>query len=107
MTPATVRLIEEARRRGEVITLHLKKEYWDKILSGEKREEYRSSERYREWLKGKTIVEFALGYPSRRDTSRWAYFLIQGTKSTTLKEYAGCGFWNTDLEIIYLGKRLM
>lgn len=106
MTPSTVRLIEEARRRGEVITLHLKKEYWDKILSGEKREEYRSAS-YRDRLRGKTIVEFALGYPSRRDTSRWAYFLIQGTKSTTLKEYAGCGFWETDLEIIYLGKRLM
>ncbi len=106
MTPATVRLIEEARRRGEVITLHLKKEYWDKILSGEKREEYRSAS-YRDRLMGKTIVEFALGYPSRRDTSRWAYYLIQGTKSTTLKEYAGCGFWETDLEIIYLGKRLI
>ena len=106
MTPATVRLIEEARRRGEVITLHLKKEYWDKILRGEKREEYRSAS-YRDRLRGKTIVEFALGYPSRRDTSRWAYFLIQGTKSTTLKEYAGCGFWETDLEIIYLGKQLI
>lgn len=106
MTPATVRLIEEARRRGEVITLHLKKEYWDKILSGEKREEYRSAS-YRDRLRGKTIVEFALGYPSRRDTSRWAYFLIQGTKSTTLKEYAGCGFWETDLEIIYLGNQLI
>ena len=106
MTPATVRLIEEARRRGEVITLHLKKEYWDKILSGEKREEYRSAS-YRDRLRGKTIVEFALGYPSRRDTSRWAYFLIPGTKSTTLKEYAGCGFWETDLEIIYLGKQLI
>lgn len=106
MTPATVRLIEEARRRGEVITLHLKKEYWDKILSGEKREEYRSAS-YRDRLRGKTIVEFALGYPSRQDTSRWAYYTIQGTKSTTLKEYAGCGFWETDLEIIYLGKRLI
>ncbi len=106
MTPATARLIEDARRRGEVITLHLKKEYWDKILSGEKREEYRSS-KYRERLKGKQIVEFALGYPSRQDTSRWAYYTIQGTKSTTLKEYAGCGFWETDLEIIYLGKRLI
>lgn len=58
---------------SKILTLHLKKKWWDKIASGEKTIEYRLATQY--WLKilmGKDYDEIHLwlGYPKKTDREK-------------------------------------
>lgn len=68
------------KRGGDIITLHLKKEYFFQIMCGKKRNEYRNM-KYKKQLDGKRFVEFACGYPKRSEVRKWLRFEIKDVKT--------------------------
>lgn len=93
--------IERARYLGLVITLHLKKEYFNAIREGRKKCEYRSLS-YKKRLEGKTIIEFAEGYPSRAEKEKWMYCHIGKEEQRSAGE-----FWEDEYIAIELDNRIM
>lgn len=60
-------------RRKRILTLHLKREWFEKIKSGEKTVEYRAvTDHWRDMLVGRTYdeIHLMLGYPSSNDADR-------------------------------------
>lgn len=100
---------EANKNPPSILTLPMKKRYYDAILVGTKKEEMRIANDY--WLsrvKGKRfdVLEFRLGYPERGDLKRHAWFRCNGitfTNSTWLNEqelYSGATI------VIAIGERL-
>lgn len=67
-----------------MITLHLKKQWFDKIKSGEKTHEYREVKPY--WTKTfygnltGTKIAFACGYPKVNQTEKWLFAKVKSMK---------------------------
>lgn len=93
--------IERARYLENVITLHLKGKYFNEIREGRKKWEFRSLS-YKKRLEGRTIIEFALGYPSREDKDKWMYFHIGKVEQRSDGE-----FWEDEYFAIELDNRIM
>jgi hypothetical protein len=100
---------EANRNPPSILTLPMKKRYYDEILAGTKKQEFRPANDY--WLsriKGKhfDVIEFRSGYPERGDSKRHAWFRFGGvryTNSSWLNEqevYAGATI------VILIGARL-
>lgn len=96
------------KRNGEIITLHLKKEYFFQIMCFKKRNEYRNV-KYKKQLEGKRFVEFAWGYPTRSEVNKWMMFEIkdvktQETRPIELQNFAALHFPCLD---IVLGRKVV
>lgn len=77
----------------KILHLHVKREYFEAIASGEKKEEYRA---YEKWAKrivniDYDYVQIYLGYPKKGDWSRAIRFRFNGYRKKTLnsKIYGG------------------
>ena len=84
-----------------ILTLRMKKEWWNKVLSGEKTHEYRRSSVWKNLVLKKMknaknlnqdfIIRFTLGYPSIINTEKIKYGLVKNVtflssgKDTDLK----------------------
>ena len=70
-----------------VLTLHLKRKWWEQIKSGAKTEELRQATAYNVKLIGHgqfDIVAVLLGYPKRTDASRRMEFYWRGYQMKTV-----------------------
>lgn len=76
-----------------ILTLHLKKKWWDQIKAGTKTEELRQATAYNVKLIGHgqfDIVAVLLGYPKKTDASRHLQFYWRGyTMRTVIHEEFG------------------
>lgn len=76
---------EASTNPPSILTLPMKKRYYDDIIAGTKKEEMRIANDY--WLsrvKGKhfDVLEFKRGYPERGDLKRLAWFRCNGIRFT-------------------------
>ena len=67
-----------------MLTLHLKKEWFEKIKSGQKTHEYREVKPY--WSKAfygnltGTKIAFCCGYPNAKDLERWIFAKVKSMR---------------------------
>jgi len=88
-------VVEYERSRCAILTLILKRKWFDMIASGEKREEYRAATRYwrvrlHNWCRraptSLPVVEFRLGYSAT--AQRMAYWCLGIETASGLMPYA-------------------
>ena len=93
----------------DILTLPLKRRYFDQIKSGTKKEEYRNANDY--WtkrVKGKRfdVIEFKLGYPERGDLKRIMWFRFGGITFTNALWINGEEVHSGATIVISIGERL-
>jgi hypothetical protein len=92
---------EAYTNRPKILTLNLKKRYFDDIKSGLKREEYREAKTY--WINrlvGKSfdVIEVCNGYPEKGDVKNRLWFVYSGYERKVMNwdldgaQYSGCSF---------------
>ena len=100
---------EASKNPPKILTLPMKKKYYDEILAGTKTTEYRECNDY--WLsriKGKTfdVIEFRLGYPERGDLKRHAWFRFGGVTYANTIWINGQEVHSGATILIAIGKRI-
>lgn len=100
---------EANRNPPSILTLPMKKRYYDEILAGNKKQEFRPANDY--WLsriKGKhfDVIEFRSGYPERGDLKRHAWFRFGGVRYTNSAWLNEQGLYSGATIVILIGERV-